>query len=238
MAIHTFPETPALFDAASAAMADEIQDVSRRKDRILVAVCGGRSVAEIFRRLLQIPEFPTEKLHIFMADERVVAVNHPDWNGALIEEEWIKPMVERHHLARSQWHPFIPDETLPDFGAASYTAELLSAGPRLDLVLLSMGEDGHVASLFPGHGHGSDRIGYLPVTDSPKPPPRRISLSAQGVMSAGCSILLATGAAKNEAFQRFQKPGSEKACPARYALSATRSHVFVDQGANPDAPNH
>jgi len=71
----------------------------------------------------------------------------------------------------------------------------------LDVVLLGMGEDGHVASLFPGRRPPAG--GWVAwVEDSPKPPPRRITLTREILRTATTTILLATGAAKRTALER------------------------------------
>ncbi len=72
----------------------------------------------------------------------------------------------------------------------------------LDVVLLGMGEDGHVASLFPGRGVPPDAL-VAYVSDSPKPPPRRITLTRQILGTAATTILLATGAGKRAALERL-----------------------------------
>ena len=71
----------------------------------------------------------------------------------------------------------------------------------LDVLLLGMGEDGHVASLFPGHRQGGARVAH--ITASPKPPPERITLTRSFLQTAGETVLLAAGESKRAALSRL-----------------------------------
>ena len=83
--------------------------------------------------------------------------------------------------------------------------EVITIG-SFDLVLLGLGEDGHTASLFPSQdwGEGQESADALPVFNAPKPPPERVSLSAQRLGKAEQVLFLVTGAGKREAVSRWQ----------------------------------
>lgn len=230
MNLKRYPELQTVFDEAALFLANEIGRLSAGKSPVYFAVCGGRSVAEIFRRLVAKPEISFAKVHVFMADERVVPRESPDWNGAIIEEYLIGPLVAAGRMAQTQWHPFEGRPNLADFGAAAYSSELKALGGSIDLLLLSAGEDGHIASLFPGQTHGGASGDlYLPVAHSPKPPSHRISLSAQAVARARGAALLFTGEGKRQALETFiTGSGGESACPARYVLKVGPHQVFTD----------
>jgi 6-phosphogluconolactonase len=90
----------------------------------------------------------------------------------------------------------------------------------LDALLLGMGEDGHIASLFPGRPF--ERVGgppVFPVPDSPKPPRRRITLALSLLAAAESAVLLASGAGKREALERLA--AGDPALPASALLSLT-----------------
>merc|ERR1712216_684144 len=86
--------------------------------------------------------------------------------------------------------------------------------PRFDLLLLGFGPDGHICSLFPGHALLADTSGkwILPISDSPKPPPQRITLSLAAVNAARRIVLVGTGDGKKEAVRAAFTPGCTLPC--------------------------
>lgn len=103
--------------------------------------------------------------------------------------------------------------------------------PVLDVALLGIGEDGHTASLFPGHREVQDESGALclPVHDAPKPPPDRVTLSVGVLRAARASVLLVTGAGKAQALAAALKDPNP-AVPASL-LASPRLHVIADEAA-------
>jgi 6-phosphogluconolactonase len=88
--------------------------------------------------------------------------------------------------------------------AAAFYQPLVAAALPFDMVLLGMGEDGHIASLFPGHEHDQDELVHA-VYNSPKPPPERISISAGGLSASHEVIFLITGSNKQDAVKRWKQ---------------------------------
>jgi 6-phosphogluconolactonase len=103
--------------------------------------------------------------------------------------------------------------------------------PALDVSLVGIGEDGHTASLFPGHPEVEDSSGALclPVRNSPKPPPERVTLSLPVLRAARCSLLLVAGAGKAEALAAALA-GPDPRVPASLLVSE-RLHVVADAAA-------
>lgn len=97
----------------------------------------------------------------------------------------------------------IPAELGPEQAAQAY-ADIVEAAVPFDLVLLGMGEDGHTASLFPGHKHNQEQWTH-PVFGAPKPPPERVSLSAKALGQTRNLLYLITGQSKVEAVQAWRK---------------------------------
>jgi 6-phosphogluconolactonase len=153
----------------------------------------GGSVAESMFPAFAALALAWDRVHVFFGDERAVPETDPESNYGLARRLWLDRVPA--HV-----HPMRADGDDLDAAATAYAAELrasLGDPPRLDIALLGMGPDGHVCSLFPGHPLLRERTRWVAdVTDSPKPPPRRLTLT-MAVLAAARSIWVgAFGAAK------------------------------------------
>jgi 6-phosphogluconolactonase len=150
-----------------------VRDAVRARSRFACAMPGG-SVAEVFFPALARLDLPWPQVHVFFGDERAVPPSDPDSNLGLARRLWLDAVP-------ATVHPMPAAEADLAAAATSYAAELravLGDPPRLDVALLGMGPDGHVCSLFPGHPLLRDRTRWVAeITDSPKPPPRRLTLT-------------------------------------------------------------
>ncbi len=121
--------------------------------------------------------------------------------------------------------------------AAAYAAELAAAGgaaglPRFDVAMLGVGHDGHVASLFPGFSQPPAGATVIPVLDSPKPPPTRLSFTLDVINSAAQVWLVADGAVKAAALAAALNPApGESTVPAGMVHGRTRSLALIDKAA-------
>jgi 6-phosphogluconolactonase len=202
-----------------------------------VALSGGTTPGRTYELLAAEPA-DWIGAEVWFADERCVPPGDDQSNyrlaaATLLEPAGIAP--ERVHRMRG--------ELGPGEGALRYTHELCEHLPTedgglpvLDLVVLGIGPDGHVASLFPGAatldaGEGEVCLG---VCESPKPPPERITLSLAALRSARGCLLLATGAGKADAVSAMLAERSRHV-PASL-LRRERLTVIVDDAAAPDGP--
>lgn len=196
----------------------------KNKSHIVVALPGGRSVIEIYKYLGRQP-LAWDRIHFFLLDERLVPTDHPDSNYSLIREH-LGGKVPSGMLHR---FTHVPDT--PEHGVTAYNSELQSCGGRFDIVLAGSGEDGHIASLFPGHPSLLDDTGgYVLVGNAPKPPPGRMSAGVQLIRSAETGILLFFGSGKHAALHGFldeQRPISE--CPAKIMAALPNFYLLTDQ---------
>jgi 6-phosphogluconolactonase len=160
-----------------------------------VALSGGRIAAQFFNAVVALAP-KLEDVHFFWADERCVPPDHPESNYATARKLFFEPLhVPIAHIHR------IRGEEDPALAAKLATDELRAVAPNsaLDLVFLGMGEDAHVASLFPG---APSQPGiYYPVI-GPKPPPQRITLSYDALAAAGEVWVLVSGSGKEAALTR------------------------------------
>ncbi|HEY5999827.1 MAG TPA: 6-phosphogluconolactonase [bacterium] len=218
-----------LLAAAGRHLCGRIGHVLSARGRAVVAVPGGRSAAAIFRAMLG-EDVDWRRVHLFVVDERLVPVDHPDSNFRLLRESLLAPLLAAGRIDPATVHPFVLDPVAPDRGAARYERELAALGLRFDVVLLSAGEDGHVGALYPRHHSIDDRHhGFIVMDDSPKPPPGRMSASRSLMQSAAAAVLVFAGEAKREAFAMFNDERSSVVdCPARLVLAIGDTTVFTD----------
>jgi 6-phosphogluconolactonase len=199
----TFGQADELTHAVATAWLDEIELAHRMGAAHNVALSGGRiaqqfftaTVAEARRRGVAF-----DGVHFFWADERCVPPDDVESNYRLAAELLLEPL----QIAPGQIHR-IRGEDAPENAAAEAETGLRmilrkneEGRPVLDLVLLGMGEDGHIASLFPPAPANimDTDVSFLVVRNSPKPPPTRISLSYQAIIDANQRWVLVSGATK------------------------------------------
>lgn len=217
-----------LWPRLSARLGEMLRQVLSTQDAANLAVVGGRSAAVIFDALLA-EEVAWNRVHVFMADERLVPADHPDSNFRLLREHLIAPLVRSGRMAPDHAHPFPYDPASPDSGAAAYGRALEKHGARFDIILLSAGEDGHVASLFPHHPALAGELrGFVALHDAPKPPPGRMTASVPLLRTASKAVLIFAGESKRAAYEMFRSPGPIQDCPARLVHSIGEAVVFTD----------
>jgi 6-phosphogluconolactonase len=192
--------------AARAAVADLEAAVEAHGTATWVLTGGGTPVAA-YRRLAAHDlraGVEWDRVRVAMGDERCVPVHHPDSNwgqaaAALLDHV---PIPDHQRLRP-------PGELGAEAAADAYQAALgrlpavAGGAPRLEVVWLGVGEDGHCLSLFPGRPEGevTDRL-VVPVHHSPKPPPERVSLTLAALAGTERLLVLAAGAAKADPVAR------------------------------------
>lgn len=164
--------------------------------------------------------------HVYFGDERCLPADNPARNSRMAAGA----LTDRVPIPPGQVHP-IPAEQGAEAAARRYTG-IIRAGLPFDLVLLGLGEDGHTASLFPGHGY-PETAAAIPVHGAPKPPPDRVSLTPAALSDCRRLLFLVTGEGKREAVARWRRGDP---LPAAAIHPAGEGEVLADRHAWPDPP--
>jgi 6-phosphogluconolactonase len=180
-------------------------------------VLSGGSLIKTLGKLCESPYLESvdwAKWHVFWADERVVKKDHPDSNYKLAWDGFLSKVP----IPSGQVYA-INDTLSTEAAAEDYEAcikQLTKTGvvavadngyPRFDLLLLGMGPDGHCCSLFPGHPLVQLTDKWIaPITDSPKPPPERITFTMPVVQAAANVAFVANGEGKAEMLAKVFGP--------------------------------
>lgn len=218
----TLPDRPALDrEAASEILAAAARAIAERGQFHLV-LAGGDTPRGAYRRLRE-SAADWNAWHVYFGDERCLPPGDPARNSRMAADAWLDhvaiPPAQRHA---------IPGERGAIAAARAY-ARTLGAVGEFDLVLLGLGEDGHTASLFPGHewGAAAGSPDTLAVLDAPKPPPQRVSLSAARLGRARQVLFLVDGEAKREAIAAWR---AGRDIPARAIAPPAGVDVLIASG--------
>jgi 6-phosphogluconolactonase len=165
-----------------------------------------------------------------MVDERIVPLDHAESNFGGLNQQLFATLVGQGTIAHNQLHPLSITIGSAQSDCQHYMQELEQVGGRFDVVVVGMGEDGHVAGLFPRHpALVQPGRSFIPFFDSPKPPPERVTASRELVTTASLGVLLALGEAKQAAWNSFVSRSVTVAeCPAKMVEAMERCVVVSD----------
>jgi 6-phosphogluconolactonase len=211
--------------------------VSEERDRAVaarglfaIAVSGGSIAPAYFPTLARLT-FDWPRTAIGWADERAVPTTDPESNYGIARRLWLDPAsVPDDAVLRMP-----ADSSDLDAAAIAYADALvarLGDPPRFDVALLGIGPDGHLASLFPGHPLlAEERRIVAAVTDSPKPPPRRLTLTLPVLAATSHVVIAASGAAKAGCLHEAIESSVSALPVALLARRARRVTVRLDADA-------
>jgi len=215
-----------------------VGDAVARHGRFACALPGGSVAETLFPGFARL-RLPWEQVHVFFGDERAVAPSDPESNYGLARRLWLDAVAARVHAMPA-------DRDDLDAAAESYAEDLratLGDPPRIDLMLLGVGPDGHVCSLFPGHALLRERRRWVAsVTDSPKPPPRRLTLTLPVIAAARAIWIGALDATKaaviaeaieNEHSQLPVALAARSGPPTLFLLDHEAASALRGQGSQP-----
>jgi 6-phosphogluconolactonase len=233
--VTTVADGEAAAERAARQIAFVLEDVLARRGVAHFSLAGGNTPRGAYQHLAELVS-DWSAIELWYGDERCVEAEDERSNHHLVATSL---------LARISGSPPIEHRIRGELGAEAaaeaYSLELLKRmppvepgqPPALDVALLGLGEDGHTASLFPGHPEVNEdtQVPCLAVHNAPKPPPDRVTLSLPVLRAARHCLLLAVGASKAEAVAAVIA-GQNPSIPASF-LSSGRLHIVADEAAAP-----
>ncbi|GGQ51204.1 6-phosphogluconolactonase [Couchioplanes azureus] len=226
------PDADILASVVAARLVTAIVDAQAVRGRADVVLTGGRVAAKVLRAVGDLPAAAAvdwSRVDLWWGDERFLPSGDPDRNETQAREALLDslPLVpERVHAMPPADGPDGDDAAA---AAARYAHDLAAGGATFDVLMLGVGEDGHVASLFPGHPDATAEGTVTAVHDSPKPPPTRISLTMPAIRSAAEVWLVAAGPDKAAAVGAALS--GDASLPAARATGAAKTVWLLDTAA-------
>ena len=248
------PDAEALAAAVAARLITSIIDAQAARGRAAVVLTGGGMGGRSQQAVVTSPAARAvdwERVDFYWGDERFLPRGHPDRNETQAREQLLGPLAiaeARIHAMPASDGKWGQDAVAAAAGHALELAELAKlaelaerfdgggssqAVPAFDVLMLGMGPDGHIASLFPGHPLTTvTDLTVASLDDSPKPPPQRLTLTFPVLQSARETWLIAAGPEKAEALARALRPGTDRgAIPAAGARGTRRTLALIDRDA-------
>ena len=220
------PGPAELAATAAAWTAERITTAVGERGACYLALAGGETPRRCYERLARPPYgdgLPWRSVFIYWSDERQVPLDDPASNYAMAKAALLD------HVA------IPPEQIFPLVGDPTPALRRIPADdrgwPRLDVIHLGLGEDGHTASLFPGSDALDEQRALVrAIHNAPKPPPDRLTLTLPVLNAARAVLFMVQGASKREALARVLR--RDPALPAsRVQPVDGELHFVVDQEA-------
>jgi 6-phosphogluconolactonase len=239
VAVH--PDADVLALSVAARLATKIIDAQAVRGHASIVLTGGRIAAQVYTGLAASPvrhAIDWGNIDFWWGDERFLPSGDPQRNETQAREA----MLDALPIDPARVHPMPasdgPDGDDPESAAARYAEELARAArpghqehPHFDVVMLGVGEDAHVASMFPGQPAVYEQRPVVAVRGAPKPPPRRITLTYAAINSAEEVWLIAAGAGKSDAVAMALSGAGPKQAPAAAVSGVEATRWLLDRAA-------
>lgn len=241
------PDAQVLAAATAARLLTRLVELQSHRTPLHVVLTGGTVGIATLREVAQSPARDAvdwSGVHLWWGDERFLPDGDPERNETQARDALLTPLGDALPAANVHAVP-APSDDVPDGETAArrYAAELRAhadgdaLAPTFDVLLLGMGPDGHVASLFPGHAAALEAHQLVVAEhDSPKPPSERVSLTFPLIRSAREVWVVAAGEEKAPAVARALAGDDVLTTPAAGARGQERTLWLVDAAATSAVP--
>ena len=202
--LHRYSDPDELVKSICVQLVDYISQKVTNHSEVHLALTGGRVGTQIAKQLLASPIIDSRLVHIWWSDERYLPAGDLERNDSIIPQSF---------TYRTQLHRMPSTNTTNDLVEAVSKAEsdlhlhtttrFCDRNVMMDICLLSVGPDGHIASLFPNHEALSSSAGIAGIVDSPKPPPERLTWTISTINASEQIWLIAAGSEKAEIVEQL-----------------------------------
>jgi 6-phosphogluconolactonase len=202
VAVRVHPDPEELARTVAERLLVKLTEAQTERGFASIVLTGGRIASRIYQEVRESPArgaVDWARVDVWWGDERFLPAGDPERN----ETQARATLLDALPLDPARVHPMPAANGDPEAAAARYAEELAASArpgharlPHFDLLLLGVGEDGHVASIFPEHPAAYESRPVAGVRGSPKPPPNRITLTLPAINTAGEVWLIAAGAEK------------------------------------------
>jgi 6-phosphogluconolactonase len=228
-AVIVHSDADVLAEAVAARLLNRLADAQAHRGEASIVLTGGRIAAKVYQNILGSPirtVVDWSKVDFWWGDERFLPSGDPERNETQAREAFLDHLP----VDPARVHPMAASDAVatPEAAAELYAAELGPQVPAFDLLLLGIGEDGHVASLFPGNPALEAEGAVVGVRNSPKPPPERVSLTMSAINGATAAWIIASGEGKAEAVDEALSKGE---LPAGRVKAVGHTRWLIDKDA-------
>ena len=235
-----------LAQAVAARLIVKIVDAQAERGQAGIVLTGGGIATAVYRAVRDLPARDAvdwRRVDIWWGDERFLPAGDPQRNETQAREA----LLDALPLDPARVHPMPPsdgpDGDDPEAAAARYAETLAAAArpgtaalPHFDVLLLGIGEDGHVASVFPVHPVAYEQRPVAAVRGAPKPPPVRLTLTLPAINTAEEVWLVASGSAKSQAVGMALAGAGPVQLPAAGVAGVQRTLWLLDRAAAAEVP--
>jgi 6-phosphogluconolactonase len=246
VAVHVSADADRLAEIAAAKLLVRLNEAQSERGSASIVLTGGRVASRVYSVVATSPARDSvdwSRVDMWWGDERFLPAGDPERN----ETQARVALLDQLALDHARVHPMPsagPAFADPEAAAAAYAEELAAAArpgtarlPRFDLLLLGVGEDGHVASIFPEHPAVYETRPVAGVRGSPKPPPMRITLTLPAINTAAEVWLVAAGSEKATAVgAALTGEAGPVQLPAAGVRGVERTLWLLDRAAASDVP--
>lgn len=210
-----------------------VQEIQKRAEAetVHIGLTGGSVGVGIMEKAVEFytPELAADtRIHYWLSDERWLPVGDAERNDQQLDQAFFGPL----NIASENIHRFLTSDSgkTLDEAAEIFTEKYNSfKSPAMDVLLLGVGPDAHIASLFPN----SDNLGHtakeiLPIRNSPKPPPERLSFSLPMLNQAKNVWFCFSGREKAWVFEQLEAGTQSASAPVTMVFGTDETKVFVD----------